>query len=152
VTCMSDLGRWSPCSRQCQLAGPPFGLLSLESYLTSRQSPAPPFASAYCSSTVHDAAFCVYLGVGVLRSVWRFPTGTQVRGSTVKNDHLAIMGNMMLPWAYPTQNSFYGRIASNGFSFNGAANGLAWHTGVCACQHSRCSSTAGNLPLHPHWA
>ncbi len=76
VTCIIDLSRWSPCSRHCQLAGPPFvplALLGLENNLTSRQ----------------------------------------VRGSTVKSDHLAIMDNTMLPWAFPTQNSFYGRIASN---------------------------------------
>lgn len=97
VTCMNDMGKRSPCSRHCHLWNT--GVIEpLEPpSVTSRQSPAP-----LCQrvSRVHDATFCVYLEV--LRSVWRFSAGTQVRGSTVKDDHLAIMGNIMLPWSFPS--------------------------------------------------
>jgi hypothetical protein len=99
---MSNLGRRSPCCRYCQLAGPPFGplaLLCLENHLTSRQSPAP----------LCQREFSIPCGTFQLAHVHK------VRGSTVKNDHLAIMGNMKLPWGVSKlcQNSFYGRIASN---------------------------------------
>jgi hypothetical protein len=109
VTCMSDLGKWSPCSRHCQLAGPP---LDHWRYLKPREPPyGPGSRQLYFASVL--LAHTTQLSVFILESsVWRFPTGTQVRGSTVKSDHLAIMGHTV--WCFHGyQNSFYGRIASN---------------------------------------
>lgn len=96
VTCIIDLGRWSPCSRHCQLAGPPLGplaLLSLENNLTSRQSPAPLCQRSPTRCSFLNVSWSFSVPCGVFRLAHR--SGGQ--RSTVKNDHLAIMGNMMLP-------------------------------------------------------
>jgi hypothetical protein len=88
VTCMSDLGSG--------LRTPVIAhLLDHWRYWASRTTLRPGGRQLhFASARLHDTALCVYLAV--LRSVWRFPTGTQVRGSTVKKrssgDHDASMG------------------------------------------------------------